>query len=208
MKYIFWDFNGTILNDIPLTYDILIEMLKEEGRPIVSYEEYLMIFGFPVEDYYAKLYDLNKTSFPILAKRFIDRYQPRSLNVSLSNHVVDVITYFKEKGVTQILLSASEINNLNEQIEHFNIKHLFRDILGVSDVLAKSKLEVAKNYIKKHQIRPEEMIMIGDTLHDAEIAEALNCRVILYTKGNQHPSRLKDFENIDDFRELIDKIEI
>jgi phosphoglycolate phosphatase len=208
MKYIFWDFNGTILNDIPLTYDILIEMLTEEERPLISFEEYLMIFGFPVEDYYEKLYDLKKTPFIVLAKRFIDKYQPRSLNVSLSNHVMDTILYFKSKGVTQVLLSASEINNLNEQLNHFGIRDLFKDVLGTSDVLAKSKLEVAKNYIKKHNIDPKTMIMIGDTLHDAEIAEHLGCKVILYTKGNQHKSRLESYENIDDFRQLIDKIKI
>jgi len=208
MKYIFWDFNGTILNDIPLTYDILIEMLTEEERPLISYEEYIMIFGFPVEAYYEKLYDLKKTPFPILAKRFIDKYQPRSLKVPLSNHVIDTILYFKNKGVTQVLLSASEINNLNEQLNHFGIRDLFKDVLGTSDVLAKSKLEVAINYIKKHKIDPKSMIMIGDTLHDAQIAETLGCKVILYTKGNQHKSRLESYENIDDFRQLIDKIKV
>lgn len=208
MDYIFWDFNGTILNDIPLTYEILIEMLKEEGRPLISYEEYLMIFGFPVEAYYEKLYDLKKTPFPILAKRFIEKYQPRSLHVDLSNHVIETILYFREKGVTQVLLSASETNNLKEQLNHFGISHLFKDILGTNDVLAKSKLEVAKKYIEKHKIDPKKMVMIGDTLHDAEIANELGCRVILYTKGNQHKSRLSSYENIDDFRQLIDKIKI
>ena len=39
MTYIFWDFNGTLLNDIPLTYDILIQMLKEEDRPLLTYDK-------------------------------------------------------------------------------------------------------------------------------------------------------------------------
>ena len=43
MKYIFWDFNGTVLDDAHLCYEILNEMLIEEERPIVTFEEYLMI---------------------------------------------------------------------------------------------------------------------------------------------------------------------
>jgi phosphoglycolate phosphatase len=208
MKYLFWDFNGTILNDIPLTYEILIEMLKEEQRPLLTYDEYLMVFGFPVEDYYALVYDLNQTPFQVLAKRFIDRYQPRSLEQGLNDHVVETIKTFEKQGMIHVLLSASEINNLNQQIDHYGIRSLFKDVLGTSDVLAKSKLEVAKNYIQQHRIDPKDMIMIGDTLHDAEIADHLGCRVILYTKGNQHPSRLTHYENIDDFRQLLDKIKV
>lgn len=207
MTYIFWDFNGTLLNDIPLTYDILIQMLKEEERPLLTYDEYLMVFGFPVQEYYSKVYDLNKTPFDVLAQRFIERYQPRSLEQGLNDHVVEVIQHFNQKGIKQVLLSASEINNLNEQVDHYAIRHLFKDVLGTGDVLAKSKLDVAQKYLVENNIDAKDIIMIGDTLHDAEIADYLGCRVILYTKGNQHPSRLTSYENIDDFRQLLDKIE-
>ena len=85
MKYIFWDFNGTVLDDAHLCYEILNEMLSEFDRPTVTFEEYLMIFDFPVESYYAKVYDLKKTSFKVLAHRFIERYQPRSLELNYSD---------------------------------------------------------------------------------------------------------------------------
>ena len=48
MKYIFWDFNGTVLDDAHLCYEILNEMLIEEERPIVTFEEYLMIFDYEI----------------------------------------------------------------------------------------------------------------------------------------------------------------
>jgi phosphoglycolate phosphatase len=206
MKYIFWDFNGTILDDAKLCYDILVEMLKEEKRPIVTYEEYLMIFTFPVIAYYEKVYDLNKTSFDVLAKRFIERYQPRSLNISLHQHVTKVIQHFEKEGYINVLLSASKKQNLIEQIKHYQIEHLFKHVLGTGDVYATSKIEVAKQFVEENKIKPQNMVLIGDTLHDAEVAEAINARVILYTKGHQHKQRLQKYECIDDFYELIGKI--
>jgi phosphoglycolate phosphatase len=206
VKYIFWDFNGTILDDAHLCFDILNEMLKEEKRPSVTFEEYLMIFTFPVEDYYAKVYDFNQTSFKVLAHRFIERYQPRSLELSLHQDVVNTIKHFEKEGKTNILLSASEENNLNEQLRHFKIDHLFSHVLGTSNVYANSKVDVAKQFIKKHNINPKECVMIGDTLHDAEVAKKLGLDIILYTKGHQHPKRLTKYKNIDTFIELIGKI--
>jgi len=202
MKYIFWDFNGTILDDAYLCFEILNEMLEEVGQDKVTYQEYLMIFDFPVKDYYAKVYDLNKTSFDVLAKRFIELYQPRSLEAPLHEDIIETIQYFKDKGYKNIVLSASEINNLKAQLKHFKIEDIFDDILGTSDIHAKGKIDVAKRYIDTHHIQRKDSVMIGDTLHDAEIAKILNVKPILFTKGHQHPSRLKAYMTIDTIAEL------
>lgn len=206
MKYIFWDFNGTILDDVELCYNILNEMLTEEGRPNVSFESYLHIFTFPVKDYYAKVYDFNKTSFEKLAHRFIERYQPRSLSCPLHHGVIDMISYYEKLGYVNVLLSASEEQNLLEQLIHFNLKDKFTYILGTKDIYAKTKEDVAKRFIEQHHIDPNQIIMIGDTLHDAEIAKSLGCRIIIYTKGHQHPSRFSGYQTISSFEELKSKI--
>ncbi len=206
MTYLFWDFNGTILDDAKLCFEILNEMLIEEERPTVSYEDYLKIFDFPVEAYYAKVYDLNKTSFIELAHRFIQKYQPRSLKITLHEDVIETILFFKKQGIKNILLSASEVKNLNEQLKHYKIDHLFDEVLGTSDVYAKSKVAVGKRYIEIHQIDPKDCVMVGDTLHDAEVAEALGFKIILFSKGHQHPERLKDYPLIHQLKELRNMI--
>ncbi|MDO9628372.1 MAG: HAD hydrolase-like protein [Acholeplasmataceae bacterium] len=206
MKYIFWDFNGTILDDARLCFDILNEMLIEEERPTVTFEEYLMIFTFPVEAYYAKVYDLKKTPFKVLAHRFIDSYQPRSLKLSLHENAVDTIKHFEKMGYINILLSASEEKNLEEQLKHFEIRHLFQYVLGTSNVYAKSKVQVGKDFIEKMNIDTKNAVMVGDTLHDAEVAKELGMDIILFTKGHQHKERLQNYKNIDSFQDLIGKI--
>jgi len=202
MKYIFWDFNGTVLDDAYLCFEILNEMLIEEEMPTVTYEEYLMIFDFPVETYYAKVYDLEKTSFKVLAHRFINRYQPRSLELKLHEGIVEAIKHYENKGLINVMFSASEINNLHNQLKHFQIEHLFKHILGTSDVYAKSKVEVARRFIDEQHINPSDVLMIGDTLHDAEVAKELGFEIILFTQGHQHPKRLEAYQTIDKISEL------
>ena len=206
MKYIFWDFNGTVLDDVELCHEILSEMLEEENRPPVSFEDYLHIFTFPVRAYYAIVYDLEKTPFDVLAHRFIDRYQPRSLSCKLHDGVIETIQECAEMGYTNVLLSASEKKNLLTQLEHYQIGHLFSHILGTENIYATSKIAVAKAFIKDHKIDSKDILMIGDTLHDAEVAEALGCDIILYTKGHQHPTRLQKYKNIDKISDILDKI--
>ncbi|MDL2292487.1 HAD-IA family hydrolase [Acholeplasma sp. OttesenSCG-928-E16] len=204
MKYIIWDFNGTILDDVDLCLDLLNEMLTEEGHPVVTKKRYLDIFTFPVIDYYKKAgFDFKKSSFEDLAVRFINRYQKKSLSQKLYKNVVDTIKRFKEKGYKNIVLSASKHDNLIEQLKHFKIYDLFDDHLGTKDIYAKSKLDIAKDYFKNNNINPKDVLMIGDTLHDANIARKLGVDVILHINGHQSKNRLKRYSVFSDFNEII-----
>ena len=114
--------------------------------------------------------------------------------------------YYEEKGFTNVMFSASEINNLKEQLKHYNIDHLFKYILGTSNVYAKSKVEVARRFINENGIDPKDVTMIGDTLHDAQVALDLGFKIVLYTKGHQHPTRLKAFKTINSMSDLYEII--
>lgn len=203
MKYIFWDFNGTLLDDVELCLDILNEMLVNEGNEKVSMKQYLDIFGFPVKEYYSKVFDFNKKPFEILSDYFIKNYQPRSFKTKINENAIKLVKYYKNKGYKQIILSASQKDNLKEQLIHFGIIDLFDDFIGIDDHHAESKLEVGKKYLNKHKINPQKATMIGDTLHDAEIAEKLGMKIILYSKGHQARERLEKYDVIDDFLQLM-----
>jgi len=46
--HIIWDWNGTLLNDVALCIRLLGDLLRHQGKPPVSREKYLEIFGFPI----------------------------------------------------------------------------------------------------------------------------------------------------------------
>lgn len=205
---IFFDFNGTILDDLELTFNLLNEMLVEEGHKEVTLERYLDIFDFPIKDYYIKAgFDFKKHSFEELAVRFIKRYQPQSLELKLHEELIQTVLELKEEGHNVIVLSASKYDNLVEQLKHYNIYHLFDDILGIEDIYAKSKVDLAKIYIENNKIESKDIIVIGDTLHDNEVAEALGGKMIYYSKGHQAPHRFKKGIIIDHYRGLKKEIE-
>ena len=51
-KYIFLDFNGTIIDDVDLCLDLLNQILENQKKEKVSKERYKDIFTFPVQKYY------------------------------------------------------------------------------------------------------------------------------------------------------------
>lgn len=83
----------------------------------------------------------------------------------------------------------------------------FDAILGLSDIFAKSKTELAKSWISERQISSGNICVIGDTIHDYQVAVELGCRCILVCGGHNSRQRLqktgamviKDFSLLKDY---------
>lgn len=186
MKTIFFDFNGTIINDVELCFNILNKMLEDNNLPKITKERYKDIFTFPIKEYYQKAgFDFKNKLFEELSLDFIKLYQQASLSCPLYEGVCECLKKFKEKGYNLVVLSASQIDNLKEQLEHFNIISYFDTILGISNIYAKSKVDIGINYINENHLNKEDCIMIGDTLHDKEVCDALGIKCVLFLQGHQ-----------------------
>lgn len=204
-KTIFFDFNGTILDDVDLCLNLLNELLIDNNLKTLTKDEYKHIFCFPVKSYYEKTgLNFDKVSFEELSKDFIKKYQKPSLKCELQPNVVETIKDLINKEYNVVLLTASKTTNVIEQLKHFKIYDLFTDVLGLSDIYAASKVEVGKNYIKNYNIDPSSAIMIGDTDHDKEVADEMGIDCILYSRGHQARDVLEKQTDkvIDDFTEL------
>ena len=185
-KYIIFDFNGTIIDDVDLCLEALNMLLEYNGKPKCSYDKYKHIFTFPIRKYYELAgFDFNKHSYEHLAHIFIDYYQDRSLDCSLYPNSIETFKYLIDKGYTLIILSASKLDNLLEQVNHFKIAKYFNYILGTSDIYAYSKVQIGINFMKENNINHDEVMMIGDTLHDHEVACEMGIDGILTSSGHQ-----------------------
>ena len=52
---IFWDWNGTIVDDAFLFVKIMNSFLREKKLPLIDIKQYKSFFGFPLIQYYKKL---------------------------------------------------------------------------------------------------------------------------------------------------------
>ena len=212
IKYVFFDFNGTIIDDVDLCLELLNKILKGQNKKIVNMEEYKEIFTFPIIEYYRRAgVDFNIESYESLSHKFIEEYQPRSFKCDLYKGIKDTFTYLREKGIRLYVLSASMEKNLKEQCDIFGITKYFDAILGIENIYAASKFDIANNFIINHNINPSNALFIGDTLHDFEIAKELKSNSILVSCGHQSVNVLKKanvriIDSVADLRGIWDEI--
>jgi phosphoglycolate phosphatase len=177
--------------------DCMNAMLKERNLPLIGLKRYRDIFSFPVRDYYLSLgFDFNKEPFEIPAHQFIDLYRTHLHLAPLQPDAIKILEFFRKHQFQQVILSAMEQEFLEETLESKGILGYFDLVAGIKNHLGDGKLEMAVELVEILDKKPDELVLIGDTVHDYEVAQGLGIRCILITEGHQSYKRLKDLNCI------------
>lgn len=189
---IIWDWNGTLLNDTGLAVQTMNQMLERRGLPMLSVDGYKSVFTFPVRDYYQKIgFDFQAEPFEVPALEFIDFYNSRVNGCSLHCDTLNVLNYFQSIGVKQYILSAMEQQVLNDCMKHYQIEDFFEHVSGLDNFYAASKIDNGHRLIAELKLNSTDLVLIGDTVHDFEVATELGCRCILVADGHQSKAVLQ-----------------
>lgn len=200
-----WDFNGTLLDDAQVCIDCMNIMLKKRNLPMLDLARYREIFTFPVRDYYSSLgFDFQQEPFEIPAHQFIDLYREAMHTAPLQKDVVEMLEYFKGLGFQQIILSAMEQEFLVETIDSKGILGYFDRVAGITNHLADGKLDLARELVSSLGEEPGNITMIGDTIHDYDVARGSGIPVILVARGHHSMRRLNELDCmvLDDLKAL------
>ena len=189
-KHIVWDWNGTLLDDLWLCVNAINYVLQSRNMPLVKTKSYRNIFCFPVIEYYKKLgFDFTKESFPIPG--FLEYYKNKFENCNLHQDAKIVLKKINQSGLTQSILSAGKQSSLINWVEYHNISHFFNQLVGVDNENADGKIEAGVNWIRNSLYNPENILLIGDTIHDSEVAKDMGVKCVLIPIGHVSKGRLK-----------------
>jgi len=192
-KHIIWDWNGTLLDDRWLTVESMNLLLDRRKMKRITEKSYRDVFRFPVKDYYVKLgFDFKKEPFSISGTEFIVEYNKRAHEPKLHGGVSESLKTLKEKGIRHSILSASKQDILNTLMVEYGLSELFDHVIGQNNHYAHGKTEAGKELISMIDEDQNQILFVGDTIHDYEVASALNIDCALLTCGHTSTNRLKE----------------
>ena len=182
---VLWDWNGTLLDDAGYAIGVRNRVFPKFQLPTLhTLAEYHAQFTFPVKLYYTRA-GVTEENFTAVANAWMAEYVRGCDAVPLFADAVAALDAFAEAGFAQAVLSASQVDTLRMQLSNAGILNRFNDVLGLSHIYATSKAEIGREYLSRNAFAPENCLMLGDTLHDAEVADALGCRCVLIARGHQ-----------------------
>ena len=197
MKYILWDWNGTLLDDTQAALDTLNVLLARRGSKPISMDFYRDRFAFPVKPFYEQIgVCLAGEDWDALAREYHDVYAEQK--VALNRETIEALERVKAAGVRQSIVSALRQDLLDAITRELGVAPYMECVYGVDNLDGTSKVERALELLDRIVATAapgdralSDVVLIGDSLHDKEVADALGVRCVLCAQGSHALWRLR-----------------
>ncbi len=176
MKYIIFDFDGTVADTLPHVVTIGEKMLGIKVDP-------------------NEIEDLRNSTIKQIVKRFkIPLYKIPGLLIKarkmFKEHIHEVkpieglpqiIKQLDTEGYELLIISSNSATNIQKFLEAHNLRQYFTSIYG--NVGLFSKVQAIKKVMKKQHIALNDCVYIGDEIRDIDAAHKVGIKVIATTRG-------------------------
>ncbi|NJP31412.1 HAD family hydrolase [Micromonospora thermarum] len=189
--HLVWDWNGTLLNDLDLVVASTNAAFASVGGPAVTADEHRVRFRRPIADYYAEVLGqaVDDEAFGRLDKIFHDAYRDGLTTCALAHDAVEAMSSWPGG---QSLLSMWFHDELVPAVHTYGLTGRFLRVDGLrATVGGDRKAESLARHLAELGVDGRDVVLIGDSLDDADAALSVGGRAVLYTGGFTDPARLK-----------------
>lgn len=191
-RHVIWDWNGTLVDDVSATLAAINRMLSARGLPSLEVARYREVFDFPVRRYYERLgFDFDRERFEYTCDEYFTHYGQLWPACQLRAGAREALARTSALGLSHSVLSATEHSMLRAQAEHHQLHELIDAWIGVDDTLARGKLAEGRAWLARQALDPAQVVLVGDTLHDLEVARELGVECVLLEGGHHSSERLR-----------------
>jgi phosphoglycolate phosphatase-like HAD superfamily hydrolase len=168
-KVLLCDLDGTLIDSMPTLADLATEVIEERyGTPrILARELYLATCGLPFEKQLEEIFPEDPRNADASAD-FEGRKPARCGAIRMAAETRRALQEMRDMGVRVAVSSNNGIENVAAFARDAGFK--FDLVLGYGDGLAKGRAHLDATS-REFGTSRQEMLFVGDSLHDGEIAE-------------------------------------
>lgn len=172
MKYLFFDFDGTIANTQAGTIKALEAMAQTLDLADLGVETYKKFIGPALTASLKKYYpSLPESRYPEAIKAYDAYYNTEGLyQLTLYPQITDILATLKDEGYQLYISSAKPETLIKRLISHLKLDTYFDGLFGASDdeLTRVSKTDILKYALDSVQADLDQSIIIGDRATDIE----------------------------------------
>ena len=208
LKAVILDFDGTIGDTRGLIVRTMQQTIAELGLPARTDDECASMIGLPLKQTFTDLIPMDDATGDLCAETYrrIFMVNNKPGAVPMFPHVADTIRRMHDAGLLVTIASSRLRPSLAGFVDEMELGTYIPYILSVGDVEhAKPAPGMVLKTLADNDLRPEEAIVVGDTVFDIRMAHSAGVRAVGVTYGNgQRADLVAEHAEyvIDDFGEL------
>lgn len=208
IRIIILDFDGTLGDTAAVIVKTMQATIQELGLPPRTDSECAAMIGLRLIEIPKVLfpdYEVDGDMYAATYRRLFHEYNTEGAVVLYPN-VMETLKELKERGYILTIASSRSHASLAEYVENLGLSPIIGFILGADDVVnGKPDPEPVTRTLEKYGLKPEEALVVGDTVFDIKMGKNAGTRTCGVTYGNGSKESLADADLIiDDFGQLLE----
>lgn len=179
-RVIIFDFDGVIVSSSQLSLEIGME--QYEG---ITFSE---LQNWNEGNIYSN--KLRKEMNDVTEMYYFEQYHKRVVDLVPVEGIGEVIKDLNRQGYKLIIVSSSREESIENYLRTHNLDKYFVEIMGKNT--HRSKVEKFKMVFEKHKIKPNETLIVTDSVGDVKEAHEVEMRAIGVTWGIHEKERLEN----------------
>jgi phosphoglycolate phosphatase len=196
IKYVVFDWNGTLLADTALRYHLANASLRKMGHPGITRAEHRKHLVIPIRQFFANLGIPDEVYVKAGEQERIDfhkGYEAGAAKARTRQGARAMLDELYRRGIRRVILSNHTVVGIEIQLKRLGLAHHFDDILANDNIHTSSsrgKLELMRMYLEQRQLNPQEGVIVGDTTEEIHIGKELGLKTVAITGGIHTRQRL------------------
>lgn len=193
VQHVVWDWNGTLLEDLPLVVESVNAALGEHALSSITVDDYTANYTRPVRRFYEVLLGrgVDDEEWHRIDTVFHDTYAAAvAERTELMDGAREALTAVDASHASQSLLSMYPHHLLLPLVDHFGLDDHFEVVHGLVGAGGGPKLPHLERHLEEmvhlHGDDPTRVLVVGDAIDDALAAQHVGARAVLLASGS-HP---------------------
>lgn len=193
LKYLFVDFDGTLVDSVPLLYENYQRFMEKYGKE-GSLKEFITLMGPTISEFVPVL--IAKHDLPNNSEELIKVYtegltECYEKNATLMKGAQEFLDYIKTVGIKMALVTSSPYDLIEKSLEKLKIKNYF-NIMITGEKVKKTKPdpEIYLLTLKLSGCLPQDVLAIEDSYNG--ILSALTAHIPTIALKNEHLSTIPE----------------
>ena len=198
IKLVAFDYNGTLIADTQPIWEGVNKVLEAFDIKPVSHKQFLEDFDIPVSIAYKNHGldpDLIEDGHQKISQIFHPFYEDRVAKIRTRANVRKVLEFLKGKGMGRIVFTNHTQVGVSKQLERLGLEKYLDAVFANTErhhaLIQRHKGDKLKDYLHTKKLKGAEVLIVGDTIEEIQIAKSLGSLVCSITNGNCSTHRLK-----------------
>ncbi|PMB51840.1 carotenoid oxygenase [Fischerella thermalis CCMEE 5201] len=186
-KVIIFDFDGTIADTVDALVSIANRLAKEFGYVQITPEELALLRNLTSREI-INYSGISVFKIPFLVKKVKGELKSKIPELKPIPGMKEALIDLKNAGHHLGIITSNSKDNVTEFLRINELDNLFEFIY--SGITIFGKTTIINNVLKQKQLKPEEVIYVGDETRDIEASKKANIKVVAVTWGFNSPEVL------------------